>query len=469
MKDELVPSTWLDTQGRRLDCKPYLSDAMKAHAILSKLSATTTPLKDLTRNGVAGIAVPSRFARSYVLDEEHGVPFPDSTDIMRADLSFIPRLAKRQVQGRRELIIEPSWTLISRSGTVGRMVFSRPDMSGMAGSEHVMRVIADEEKVRPGYLHAYLCSRFGLPLITGGTYGSVIQHIEPEHIADRPVPRLGTGVEEQAHDHVLEAARLRAQYQSQVQQATRRLFESVGLNDITSSSWHGGGSDLGFLRKVTSPTSLRALNFNPRFLELCDYIRSRSWRSLGQLCLPGTLKPGGRFKRIDAHPDYAYRLIGQRQVFWLRPEGRWVAKRSVNADVLVEPGTTLVAARGTFGESELYCRAEFIFGPAVSAAYSQDFLRVVSDESIMLRGCLFAFMRSQIAFRMLRSTSVGTKLQEHHSALVHDLPIPYPESAKARREIHDLVIDAYEKRHQSVELEDTAVGLVEDAIRQGAA
>ena len=469
MKSKLVRSTLLQEQGRRLDCHPYLSDAMESTSILSRLSATKTPLRELAREGMAGIFNGPRFARSYVHDEEYGVPFLDSTDILRADLSFVPLLAKRQVKVRPELVIEPSWTLISCSGTVGRMVFSRPDMSGMAGSQHFMRVIADENKILPGYLHAYLSSRFGVPLITGGTYGSVIQHIEPEHIADRPVPRLSTSVEEQAHDYVLEAAKLRAQYQSRVQQATRRLFESVGLNDTTSGSWHGGGSDLGFLRKVTSPTSLRALNFNPRFRELCNYIRSRSWRSLGELCLPGTLKPGGRFKRIDAHPDYAYRLIGQRQVFWLRPEGRWVAKRSVNADVLVEPGTTLVAARGTFGESELYCRAEFIFGPAVSAAYSQDFLRVVSDESIMLRGCLFAFMRSQIAFRMLRSTSVGTKLQEHHSVFVHDLPIPYPESAKARREIHDLVIDAYKKRHRSVQLEDEAVTLVEDAIRQGAA
>ena len=471
MKSKLVRSTWLQEQGRRLDCHPYLSDAMESTSILSRLSAMKTPLRELTREGMAGIFNGPRFARSYVHDEEYGVPFLDSTDIMRADLNFVPLLAKRQVQARPELAIEPCWTLISCSGTVGRMVFSRPDMSGMAGSQHFMRVIADENKILPGYLHAYLSSRFGIPLITGGTYGSIVQHIEPEHIADRPVPRLSTRVEEQAHNHVLEAARLRAQHQSQLQQATRKLFEAVDLQDITSGSWHAGTTgnpNLGFLRKIKSPTSLRALNFNPRFQRVCSYVRTRSWRSLGELCLPGTLKPGGRFRRIDAHPDYAYRLIGQRQVFWLRPEGRWVAKRSVNADVLVEPGTTLVAARGTFGESELYCRAEFIFGPAVSAAYSQDFLRVVSDESIMPRGCLFAFMRSQTAFRMLRSTSVGTKLQEHHSAFVHDLPIPYPESAKARREVHSLVIDAYEKRHRSVRLEDEAVALVEDAIRQGA-
>ena len=70
---------------------------------------------------------------------------------------------------------------------------------------------------------------------------------------------------------------------------------------------------------------------------------------------------------------------------------------------------------------------------------------------------------------MLRSISVGTKLQEHHSAFVHDLPVPYPEHAKKREAIDELVVDAYEKRHRSVQIEDAAVGLVEDAIRQGTA
>lgn len=106
MKSKLVRSTWLEEQGRRLDCHPYLSDAMESTSVLSRLSATKTPLRELTRDGMAGIFYGPRFARSYVRDEEHGVPFLDSTDILRADLSFVPLLAKPQVQARAELMIE---------------------------------------------------------------------------------------------------------------------------------------------------------------------------------------------------------------------------------------------------------------------------------------------------------------------------------------------------------------------------
>jgi type I restriction enzyme S subunit len=119
------------------------------------------------------------------------------------------------------------------------------------------------------------------------------------------------------------------------------------------------------------------------------------------------------------------------------------------------------------GESELYCRAEFVWGPALEAAYSEHLLRVISEEKFMPRGCLFAFMRSETAFRMLRSISMGTKLQDHHPEYLRALPVPYPEK-RIRDNIHDLIVDAYQKRHHSVQLEDEAVALVERMIERGA-
>jgi type I restriction enzyme S subunit len=436
---------------------------MEAKALLAKLSVTKTPLCKLTRDGLAGIFNGPRFPRSYVLDETQGVPFLGSTDILSADLSYLPMLAKSQVKAQPELLIDAGWTLISCSGTVGRMAVSRPDMKGMAGSQHFMRIVPDPKEIPPGYLHAYLSSRFGVPLIVSGTYGSIIQHIEPSHIADLPVPRFSDGVEKEAAEKVAEATKLRSEYQAQVRSATEKLFESVGLKDITSGTWHNGTSDLGFVRKIDSARSLRALNFNPRFIDLCNTVRARSWRPLVELCKPGTLRRGGRYRRIEAEPEYAYQIIGQKEIFWLRPEGRWIAKKCVDDDVLVDDGTILIAGAGTLVDSEMYCRAEFICGSAVERAYSELFTRVVAEPALMLPGCLFAFLRSETAFRMLRSVSFGTKLQYPLPTLLQGLPVPYPEE-RIRKEIHELVVDAYLKREKSVRLEDEAVILVERAI-----
>ena len=469
MKERLVPSRWLNRDDRRLDPGPYLSGKIEAIEQLERLSARKDALKSLTAGHDGGIYNGPQFSRTYVVDPRYGVPFLTSGGFLRADRSYLPLLARRDAESPklRHLRVETNMILVSCSGTTGRMLYADEGISGFWSSQDVMKIVADPARVRPGYLYAYLCTKYGVPLVTGDTYGSMIPHLEPRHLENLPVPRLGDRVEREAHDKVVEAARLRAEYQEQVQRATRMLFEAVGLSDITSGEWHNGNPDLGFVRKIESPASLRALNFNPRFQQLCEKIRSKSWRPLGELCVPGTLKRGGRYKRIDADREYAYQLIGQKEIFWLRPEGRWIAKQSVGGDVLVSAGTTLVAARGTFGESELFCRAEFVWGPDVKRAYSEDFLRVVADESKIESGCLFAFMRSETAFRMLRSASMGTKMQDHHPVFLGRLPVPYPDQ-RLRRQIHELVVDAYDKRHRSVELEDKAVALVERAIERGA-
>ena len=137
-----------------------------------------------------------------------GYPFLSSTDILQADLSNISYIAKSVARQNNQLLIKDRWTLITRSGTIGRMTYARAEMRGMACSEDVLRVVPDQDKVLPGYIYAYLCSKYGVPLVISGTYGSIITHLEPSHIADLPVPRLGK-IEDQAHELIQQAADLR--------------------------------------------------------------------------------------------------------------------------------------------------------------------------------------------------------------------------------------------------------------------
>ncbi|MDR2529064.1 MAG: hypothetical protein LBD04_08620 [Synergistaceae bacterium] len=455
---KVVPSAWLEQNGRRLDCGPYMSGATEAKALLRKHS--TIPLRELTTK----IFHAGRESRVWVDSPEYGVPFMGSTDILAADLSNLSLISKKQVASKPSFIIRKGWTLITRSGTVGRMAYARSEMDGIACSEDVMRVVADENTILPGYIYAFLSSRFGVPLVVSGTYGAIIQHIEPHHIAGLPVPRLGK-VEEQAHELAQRAAELLTKYQANLHKATALFFESVGLKDITFAEWHSWGTDCGFTAPV-DVHSFRALNFNPRFNHLCERIKQGPWKPLSKLCIDDTLKSGPRFKRVDAEPEHSFQLIGQKQIFCLRPEGRWIAKNSIGDEVLVPAGSILVAAQGTLGESELFCRSEFITRSAIKKAYSQHFLRIVADEERIERGALFAFIRSEMAFRMFRSISTGSKLQDFHYSALPLLPIPYPD-LDVRRRCNDLTNKAYEMRDKAIQLEDEARVLVERAIEEG--
>jgi len=103
-----------------------------------------------------GIFNGPRFPRTYVSDPSHGIPFLGSTDILDVELTHLQLLSKRQVAQNPDLIVQEGWTLITCSGTIGRMAYARSEMSGMAGSQHFMRVLPNRDEIRAGFLFAYL-------------------------------------------------------------------------------------------------------------------------------------------------------------------------------------------------------------------------------------------------------------------------------------------------------------------------
>lgn len=190
-----IPSTWIEHNGRRLDCGPYMSGAAEIRELLKNHKTDMLPSLTIGHNG--GIYNGPQFARNYVIDAEHGVPFLTTTFMMQGDLSHLPLLSKKDAHSRKLsfLRVEEGMTLISCSGTVGRTVYARSDMNSVWSNQDMLKIVANSNKILPGYLNTYLCTKFGVPFIVSGKYGSVITHLEPKHFADLLVPRLGKEIE----------------------------------------------------------------------------------------------------------------------------------------------------------------------------------------------------------------------------------------------------------------------------------
>ena len=460
---KVIPSTWLAHNGRRLDCGPYLSGAMEAKEDLRKLNSPKEPLSSLT----SGIFHAGRESRAWVDTEEHGVRFLSSSEIQLCDLSSLPFISKKQVASNQNFTVHRDWTLITRSGTIGKMAYAKADIDGFACSEHVMRVVPNPSKTWPGYIYAYLSSKFGVPLVVSGTYGSIIQSIEPHHISNLPVPRLGD-VELETHKLIQHAADLRVQASNQLKDASQIYLKAAGINDITSAYWRANTRQIGFTCGV-SKTSLRAMNYLPVNHELESIVKNKCsrWKPLVELIETGTLRSGPRFKRIDSDPEYGVELIGQGECFNLRPEGRWIAKKYLPNDQLLFPpdGTVMIAAQGCAGEYDLFGRAQFITGKRLKYAYSQHFLRVIANEDEIPRGALFAYLNSQIAYRIRKGYQIGSMQQDFHPDMIKKLPVPIIDRDDAEQ-IDTLVRLAYQKFDDAIDAEDEAVAIVERTIHE---
>jgi hypothetical protein len=464
-----VRLSWLEEQGFRLDASTYVSGTYEIRDLLRRLSAPAVPLSSLTAGHEGGIYNGPQFRRVYVTSAGHGVPFVGSADMLEADLTSLPLLRRIDAESPKlsYLRLEPGMSLVSCSGTVGKVTYVRPDMAGYWSSQDSIKIVADPDKICHGYLQAFLRSQYGVPFLTTAKYGTGIRHLEPANIAGLLVPRFGDDIEHRIHILIEDAAALRARFQSSVVTATADLFTSAGLPQLADLSWHDQERDIGFIVPRPLPLSIRALNFAPRAQRLLEILRSVPHRPLGEICADGKLGSGVRFKRIEADQVNGVRLIGQRQGFWLRPDGRWISPRHAPAGVFADDETVMVAAQGTLGENEVFCRSIFVTGGWLDFAYTQHFLRIVSGLEEFPGAYLYAFFRSACAFRILRSMSVGGKQQDIHEVLRTRIPVP-ENSPADRARVAEIVRSAYRARDEADEKEDLALALLDEAVREAA-
>ena len=126
-----------------------------------------------------------------------------------------------------DLKIHVNSTLITRSGTIGKVTIVPAHWEGWIPNEHVIRVVPANNDIA-GYLYAWLSSDYAYPLIIRYTYGAVVDEINDEQVSEIAVPLLrDENVQKEINDTVLEANRKRTEAYNLEQEALRVLDEKV--------------------------------------------------------------------------------------------------------------------------------------------------------------------------------------------------------------------------------------------------
>ena len=445
-----IPSAWIEKQGRRLDCGPYMSGSIEAKEMLHKHN--TTILSDLC----VDIYHAGREKRIWVDSPENGVPFMGSTDILASDLSYLPLISKKQIASNPKFVIKEGWTLITRSGTVGRMAYARPDMDNVACSEHVMRVVPNDDLIEPGYLYAFLSSKFGVPIVVSGTYGAIIQHIEPQHIAGLPVPRLGA-IENEAHELMQKAAVLRARASQALQDATQKLEDEIAGGPI---EW----------------TSLRPQSFGMRACSVGAFMRRLDAFHYVGYVGEAIDKAAIDFDEIGSHADVlrppimkrvrvsegGHEFLGGTDMMSLEQRSDVsISSRTPNIDkFIVKPGYVLfqcVGQRyGIFGRPVLANR--LLVGKAVTEAV----MRIIPHDP-MDAGYISVYLATEFGRRLGMRFSAGSSIPVLQEEGARRILVYWP-NVEQRHEISNIAEHAWEDRAQAIELEDEARFLVEQGI-----
>lgn len=456
MRFGALPLHQIETETFRLNGGYYLSTNQRVAKALEDWKGEKRFLKNC-----ANIFRGPIFSRTYIEDPTYGEPYVSASDLDRTDYMGCRIISKIHGELLDTLRLKEGMTIITCSGVnLGWGLLVRKDMDGLVGSHDLIRLIAnDPEDI--GYLAAYLCSEPGWVSIRSLIYGTSIKHIEPDQVAGLSIPWFDEDFRFQVGKDFLDASEKRAYAVELIREATDYVFRTIGINDLTEQEWCYWGRELGFVADA-STRSLRGWNYSLRTDRLRERIKSVDWLPLLDLVQPKTLSKGPSFSRIDAVPPHSIQLMGQRQLFRYVPRGRQISRAYLPKNAFCKPGTILIAARGTFGESEVFCRTQYVSRVSSQWCYSNDILRVIAQQK-NFSGWLYAFLRSKAAFRILRSIATGSKQQDLHPDALAELPIPVAND-DAYNHVQKLINQAFTLRDEAYVLEARAKELILKAV-----
>jgi type I restriction enzyme S subunit len=98
-------------------------------------------------------------------------------------------------------------------------------------SDDVIRITC-QEAVDTGFLYAYLKSEIGNTILQTNGYGSVITHIEPEHLTNIPIPNPPDSIKKKIHDLIIRSFDLRDESNELIDKATDLLINELQLPPI---------------------------------------------------------------------------------------------------------------------------------------------------------------------------------------------------------------------------------------------
>jgi type I restriction enzyme, S subunit len=464
----------LRAPGRRLDASFHASTGVRALHHINRWVVHAQPLHannilDVNLNNArridllaavcrkGGIFIPARFKRVYVTEAEHGAPYLTGSSVMQANpLEGAKRLSYRYTTNMARLALDDRMTLITCSGTIGNSVYVNANFAGAVASPDLLRIVADQDSILPGYLFAFLSSPLGKSLIEQKTYGAVVPHIEAHHVTDLPIPRLEPQIEQRIHDLIEKAAQLRVDALSKEHYAKSSATERLGIDIdkvfqhsryvLVSSSniisrfeavYHSVGQKVNGLFKDT----------NIPLVKIGDMVRDAFY--LGKLHRVFVESSQEGVPLISIADALKAKLTAEK--FISRKRSRNVEQAKLNR------GWLLVSRIGTPGQ------ITFVRREMEGMVGTDNIVRLVPDERTVLPGYLYCVLSSNIGQSLLRAAA--------HGAVQYALPPEYIKQIRIPLLPIDLQqsinrdIDEYgELLTQASEAEDTAQSILAEAL-----
>ena len=448
-------------KGYRLEASVYSNDSRQARKDLEQCKWDIVHLGD---EFIEDAFYLGRFKRIYVAEKD-GVPFilpSQITEIHPKANKFISPTTNIDMKGTR---VKKGQILLTRSGTIGVVSYVSKTLENQSISDDVIRI---ETRPYSGYIYAYLKSKIGRLLIETNNYGSVIKHIEPEHLNHIPIPNPPPILKQTIHNLIEDSFKLRDESNELMDEAQALLKEALHLSDVEELQAEQVDQKAGMLN-YSVPLSTLGNRLDASYhVPIVQAIEQHLEKTAKEVVKVGDSRISqsvilpGRFKRVYVEEGRGIVFFGGKQIYELDPSNKKYLSLVHHGDriknqLTLRENMTMITCSGTIGKVTIV--PEHWEGWTAN----QHIIRVVPTNN-EIAGYLYAWLSSDCAYPLMTRHTYGAVVDEIDSKQVSDIAIPLLRDENTQQEINNRVLDANKKRAEAYNLEQEALTVLDEQV-----
>ena len=464
------PISWASVDAReiidpvyRLEASVYVSEGREAKQNVEKCK---WPVHNLAGDdGLVTLYRHSQFRNYYV--EKSDFPYYQPAQINELSPKPARYLSPSLKTQAEDLRVKRGQVLLTCSGTIGSCTYVRNALDNLIFSTDLIRI---EPHAYNGFIYTFLKSRTGQALIAARNYGAVIQHINPEHLYELPVPNPSPDIKQEIHDLVEESFKLRDESNELLEVAQTLLQTALQLPHIDMLQEHAEQFDktAGVLNYSASSNEVIDRLDASYYVPIVKAIEQHIARTAEEVVKVGDSRVcqsvilPHRFKRVYVEEDRGVVFFGGKQLYELDPGNKKYLsmgqhKERILGDLGVLTNSILITRSGTIGKVAIVPEHWNGWIP------NEHIIRVVpADDKIA--GYLYAWLSSDYGYPLITRYTHGAVIDEINVEQVSEIVVPLLLDESTQREINDTVLDANRKRTEAYNLEQEALRVLDEKV-----
>lgn len=450
-------------RGKRLEASVYDVEAKQAREIIADAKYPLTTLGGA--DGMTTSYTGARFKRIWVEKSDYPIYQPSTImDIKPSPDGYISAVTDTDIDALR---VSKGQVLMTCSGTIGKVSFVSDTMDNLIFSHDLLRINCKKPS-DAGYVYAYLKSKVGNKILLTNSYGAVITHIEPEHLATVPIPDAPDELKLKIGNLVIRSYTLRDESNALIDEATQLLIDELHLpaiedfnvdyfkKDAPVETFNVKLSDMEY--RLDASYHVPIVDAITKHLtEHAEEVTTVADKRISKsIILPG------RFKRVYVEEGQGRVFIGGKQLFELDPSNKKYLSLSQHGDRIekqleLHENMTLITCSGTIGKVALVGKHW------ENWTANQHIIRVVPADD-RIAGYLNIFLASDYGYHLITRHTYGAVIDEIDNTHVSRIPIPLLKNHDVQLQINALALEANEKRYEAYKLEQKALEIMDKEV-----